>query len=164
MEDSETDFRPHYFDPILKQDLLIDSGSQVTAFPPDPGDVVDKNVVLKAVNNTRIKTYGYKEISIKINRKKYSFRAIKAEVDSPVIGWDFMKTHRLGLEWGEFGDLYLYDRVAQIRGLLNSLKKYPRNIKTKRNTRAERQQKRKERGSTAGRQRVRAPCAPQRAL
>ena len=109
------DFRPHYFDPILKVDLLVDSGSQVTAFPPDPGDVEDKNVVLKAVNGTLIKTFGFKDITIKIHRKAYHFKAIKAQVDSPVLGWDFMRTHRLGLHWGEFGDLYLWDRKAQRR-------------------------------------------------
>ena len=84
------DLRPHYWDPLLKLDLLVDSGSQVTAVPPDPGDLEDKNVVLRAVNGTRIKTFGFKNISIKINRKSYPFKAVKAEVDSPVIGWDFI--------------------------------------------------------------------------
>ena len=115
----DKDLRPHYFDPVLRQELLIDSGSQVTAFPPDPGDIEDKNVVLRAVNGTKIKTYGFKEVSIKINRKTYPFKAIKAQVESPVIGWDFMKAHKLDLRWGDFGDLFLYDRVAQIYGLLN---------------------------------------------
>ena len=80
------DLRPHYFDPVLKVDLLVDSGSQVTAFPPDPGDIEDKKVVLKAANGTRIKTFGFKDVVIKINRKPYPFRAVKAQVDSPVLG------------------------------------------------------------------------------
>ena len=67
----DNDLRPHYLDPILKQELLIGSGSQVTAFPPDPGDMEDKNVVLKAVNGTKIKTFGFKNISLKIGRKSY---------------------------------------------------------------------------------------------
>ena len=32
------DFRPHLYDPGLKELLLCDSGSQITAVPPDPGD------------------------------------------------------------------------------------------------------------------------------
>ena len=62
----DSDLRPHYFDPVLKQSMLVDSGSQVTAVPPDPGDIEDKSVRLRAVNGSVIKTYGFKEISIKI--------------------------------------------------------------------------------------------------
>ena len=114
--EGQEDLRPHYYDPVLKTTLLVDSGSQVTAFPPDPGDIEDNSVKLKAVNGTVIKTYGYKKISIKINRKSYPFVAIKAQVDKPVIGWDFMKRHRLDLRWGQWGDLFLYDRIANIHG------------------------------------------------
>ena len=35
------DSRPHFFDPKLKQCLLVDSGSAVTVWPPDPGDQID---------------------------------------------------------------------------------------------------------------------------
>ena len=31
------DFRPHLYDPGFKKLLLCDSGSQITAVPPDPG-------------------------------------------------------------------------------------------------------------------------------
>ena len=128
--DPNSDLRPHYFDPIMKIDLMINSGSQVTAFPPEPGDVEDSNVILKAVNGTNIKTFGFKEITVKINRKPYSFRAIKADVEKPVIGWDFMRTHRLDMRWGEFGDLFLYDKRAKIAGLLN-IKSIPKETSEK---------------------------------
>ena len=100
---------------------------QVTAIPPEPGDIEDKNVQLRAVNGSKIKTYGHKNITIKIGRKSYDFKAIKAEVTKPVIGWDFMKFHRLGLRWGQWGDLYLYDRKAQIHGLLD-VQSVPREV------------------------------------
>ena len=61
-----------------------------------------------------MKCYGFKDIDIKINRKSYKFRAIKSEVDSPVLGWDFMKKHKLGLDWNEFGDNCIVDKVAKI--------------------------------------------------
>ena len=32
------DLRPHVYDAVLKQYILIDSGGQVSAFPPEPGD------------------------------------------------------------------------------------------------------------------------------
>ena len=118
-EGVDEDLRPHYNDPVLKQSRLVDSGSQVTAFPPEPGDIEDKSVQLRAVNGSKIKTFGHKIISIKIGRKTYPFKAIKAEVDKPVLGWDFMRCHKLDLRWGEFGDLFLYDQKAKIQGLLD---------------------------------------------
>ena len=60
------DIRPHVWDKESSQFLLIDSGSQCTAFPPDPGDREVKGVFLKAVNGTRIKCYGFKSIKKKL--------------------------------------------------------------------------------------------------
>ena len=60
------DLRPHVYDPVLKSWLLCDSGSQISAIPPEPGDVEDKKTFLKAVNGTKIKCYGTKEVDIKI--------------------------------------------------------------------------------------------------
>ena len=93
------DLRPHVYDNVLKQWLLIDSGSQVTAVPPDEGDVEDPDVVLKAVNGTKIKCLGKKEIVIRIGRKSYKYTAIKAQADSPVLGWDFVRFHKLNFIW-----------------------------------------------------------------
>ena len=51
----EVDFRPHLLDAASGQFLLVDSGSQCTAWPPDPGDKEDPSMFLKAVNNTKMK-------------------------------------------------------------------------------------------------------------
>ena len=67
--------------------------------PPDEGDVEDPDVVLKAVNGTKIKCLGKKEIVIRIGRKSYKYTAIKAQVDSPVLGWDFVRFHKLNFIW-----------------------------------------------------------------
>ena len=48
------DLRPHVYDAVLKQFILIDSGGQVSAFPPEPGDVPDPKLRLKAANGTKI--------------------------------------------------------------------------------------------------------------
>ena len=101
--------RPHVWDDNLKKFLLIDSGSECTAFPPDPGDQPVPGKFLKAVNGSKIKCYGFKNIIIKINRKQYHYRAIKADVDHPVLGWDFVRRHRLALDWNEYGDNCLVD-------------------------------------------------------
>ena len=108
------DLRPHVWEPVLKKFLLCDSGSQITAFPPEPGDTPTPGNFLRAVNGSRIKTYGYKDIVIKIGRKPYNFKAIKADVESPVLGWDFMKFHKLALVWNEWGDNCIYDKKANI--------------------------------------------------
>ena len=108
------DQRPHIFDPILQKFLLVDSGSQITAWSPDPGDKPIKGRHLRAVNGSKIKCFGTKEVWVKIGRKEYRFTAIKAEVDSPVVGWDFMRKHRLDLVWNDDGENILVDKKAKI--------------------------------------------------
>ena len=61
------DMLPHLFDSNSQDFLLVDSGSQICTFPPDPGDVPDPHMFLRAVNGTRIQCYGTKEVVIKIN-------------------------------------------------------------------------------------------------
>ena len=46
------DIRPYLFDSNTKQHILWDSGSQVTAWPPEPGDKVDPKLTLRAVNGS----------------------------------------------------------------------------------------------------------------
>ena len=104
------DIRPHLHDSLSGHDLLCDSGSQITAWPPDPGDKPLPKTFLKAVNGSRLNCYGYKQVSIQIGRKQYRFQAIKADVQAPIIGWDFFKHYRIGFRWTDLGDIELYDR------------------------------------------------------
>ena len=67
---------------------------------------------------SQIKSYGFKEIDIRIGRKNYRFKAIKSEVDSPVLGWDFVRRHRLELVWNNFGDSCIRDKVADTTTVL----------------------------------------------
>ena len=111
------DLRPHL---LYKGHFhLCDTGSQVTAWPPDPGDQVDPSIRLKAINGTKLKCFGFKKVEVKIGRKTYGFQAVKAEVDSPVIGADFFKHHKLGLEWADDDEVYIFDRLASIRRKLD---------------------------------------------
>ena len=98
----------------LKTHLLCDSGSQICAWPPDPGDQPVAGSNLKAVNGSILKCYGYKQITIQIGRKQYHYQAIKADVRSPILGWDFFRHYRIGFRWNKWGDIELYDRKAQV--------------------------------------------------
>ena len=117
-QSDKVDFRPHLYDAKLGQYILIDSGSQCSAWPPDPGDKVDPSIQLKAANNSRMKCYGYKKVDVKINRKSYEFTVIKSEVESPILGWDFMRKNKLDLSWNEFGDNCIVDKKAKITSVL----------------------------------------------
>ena len=65
MQDSQEDLdmRPYLFDGNSKQHILLDSGSQVCAWPPDPGDLAEPGKRLKAVNGSKLNCYGYKEVT-----------------------------------------------------------------------------------------------------
>ena len=80
MQDEEgLDMRPYLYDKLSKDYLLVDSGAAVTAIPPDPGDIPDPKMSLKAVNGTKLNCYGHKDIYIQINRKKYPIKAVKTD-------------------------------------------------------------------------------------
>ena len=48
------------------QSRLIDSGAMITATKKLPNDTIDDSIKLIAVNGSRIKTYGTREIQIKL--------------------------------------------------------------------------------------------------
>ena len=112
------DIRPKIFDNATKSWILVDSGSCVSCVPKKPGDKVDPNFQLKAVNGGKIATYGTEIVSVRLGRKTYEIEAIKADVPHKILGWDLFKKFSLGLEWGLFGDLYLTDNKAGIKSLL----------------------------------------------
>ena len=112
------DMRPYLFDKNSKEHILMDSGSQVCAWPPEPGDRVDPEMKLKAVNGSQLKCYGYKDVKVRINRKEYGIRAIKTDVQSPILGWNFTRKHRLWTGWNQWGDVILTDPKAKIETIL----------------------------------------------
>ena len=119
IDDPGVDIRPHIFDPVLQKFILCDSGSQVSAFPPDPGDKPVRNHFLKAANGSRMACFGYKNINIKIGQKDYPFKIIKAEVESPIVGWDFMSEHKLDLRWNQDDKITIYDRKSKHSSMLH---------------------------------------------
>ena len=117
-EDVEGDFRPKIFDNIEKTWTLCDSGSVVSCIPKKPGDTMDPSIKLRSVNGGIIPTFGSKEIAVRIGRKEYKILAIKADIPQRILGWDFFRKYRIGLEWGPFGDLYMIDKKAKIKSLI----------------------------------------------
>ena len=113
------DMRPHLFDTSRNEFLLVDSGSQVCTFPPEPGDTVDTTMSLRAVNGAVIQCYGRKVMNVKIGRKSYEVEVIKSDVKTPILGWNFIKRHRLNFEWNTWGDICIVDRKAQIKSVLH---------------------------------------------
>ena len=91
------DIRPQVQDQISKEWLLVDSGAQVSVWPRNrvPDAIIDPYVSIRAVNKTKILTYGKKEISVRFGRKQYNHTVLIADVDRPVLGWDFCKKFRL---------------------------------------------------------------------
>ena len=112
------DFRPHLFDPVMKTHLLVDSGSQISAFPSQPGDAEVKGQYLKAVNGSRIKCYGRRKVMVKIGRKEYWVHAYIADVEKPILGWDFIRQNKLDIVWNSFGDNVIIDKVAKVSQVL----------------------------------------------
>ena len=79
---------------------------------------MDPKIKLRSVNGGIIPTFGTEELVIRLGRKPYKITAIKADVPQRILGWNFFRTHKLGLEWGEFGDLFITDKKAQTRSLV----------------------------------------------
>ena len=94
MNNKGVDMRPHIYDKALDQFILLDSGAQISACPPDPGDTPDPTMSLRAANGSKMKCFGTKKLTVRINRKEYSIQAIKTEVKAPILGWNFVKKHK----------------------------------------------------------------------
>ena len=74
--------------------------------------------MLESSKWARIKCFGKKEVMIKIGRKEYNFEVFVADVESPVLGWDFIRRNKLDIVWNEFGDNVIIDKVAKVSQVL----------------------------------------------
>ena len=109
----QVDFRPKLFDNITKTYTLCDTGAMLSCVPKQPGDVVDPTTTLKTADGKPMKTYGSKELNIRLGRKNYSIKAVVTDVTQRILGMDFFQKYKLGFEWIS-GDLYVVDRKANI--------------------------------------------------
>ena len=107
-----SDIRPRIWDNSAGQFRLIDSGSMITATQRLPGDKPDNRLRLMAVNGSEIKTYGIRELKIKIGQKEYKMPAVFCDVGQDILGADFINKYKLGMEWDDFDqtELFLSDK------------------------------------------------------
>ena len=77
------------------RNFLIDTGAAVSVLPPTPGQI-PTNYHLYAANGTKIQTYGYTNLTVDLGlHRPLQWRFIIADVDKPIIGADFLASHKL---------------------------------------------------------------------
>ena len=52
IQHQDVDIRPRYHDKLTNTYSLVDTGAQVSCCPPSPGDTIDPNVFLEAVDGS----------------------------------------------------------------------------------------------------------------
>lgn len=80
------------------QKFLIDTGADISIIPPSFADKTKgpSAMVLYAANNTIIKTYGNKSLTLDLGfNKKFTYEFIVADVKKPIIGSDFLQHFNL---------------------------------------------------------------------
>ena len=124
---SKVDFRPRLFDGT--QWALLDTGAMVSVYPKDfyRDATLNRHVNLEAVNKSKFPTYGTRTRQVKIGRKVYTQDVILADVPTPILGFNFIRKHRLSFDWNRWGDFILYDKRARISTKLK-VKSVPENI------------------------------------
>ena len=95
----DRDRRPHLVDSKTGVSMLLDTGAAVSVFPRSNSDIRDQSSHLQAINGTKIDTFGTKIIPVTINNKTFSQKFIVGQVQSPVLGWNFLLDHKLDIRW-----------------------------------------------------------------
>ena len=91
----DLDLRPRLLDKSTGELRLVDSGAQISAARRLPGDKEDDSIRLVAVNGSRIKTYGTRDIIVKMGRKAYQIPAVICDISQDILGMDFVNKYKL---------------------------------------------------------------------
>ena len=77
--------------------FLVDSGAFVSVFPASGPDTCSHrpSALVEAVNGSKIRTYGHKQITLSINGRKYAWQFLVADVTQPLLGGDFLCSNTL---------------------------------------------------------------------
>ena len=96
--------------------LPIDTGAQCSVWPKSrfPQAQIDTAVTLQAVNNTRFSTYDKQKIVVKINNKAYSHSVLIADVEQPILGFDFIWTYKISIIWNKVDNLEIVDMRSEV--------------------------------------------------
>ena len=120
--DDQVDIRPRFWDKKSNQWVLLDTGAQCSCAPPEPGAVPDPNLAVEAVDGSFMTCYGKKQQTFQVNRKQYHQQMIITDTTETILGMDFIKNYRIDFRWGEFGDYFMYDTIANISTPLEFVK------------------------------------------
>ena len=84
-------------DDISGRRFLVDSGAFVSVLPASGLDTRSHrpSALLEAVNASKIRTYGHKQITLSINGRKYVWQFMVADVTQPLFGVDFLCSNTL---------------------------------------------------------------------
>ena len=87
-------------DDFSTKPMLIDSGASVSVFPykPKPGEKFD--TFLLQADGTPIRTYGTVTRRISLRDRSYTQDFVRAELDTPVLGSDFLAKNHLLVDVG----------------------------------------------------------------
>ena len=106
------------FDKGSKVYRLVDTGSMISTTSKLPEDKLNPIFTLQAVNNPPMPTYGFRVIPVKIGRKTYEIEAVIVDLKQEILGMDFLRKFKLGLDWIE-GEYCIFDRKSQIQESLS---------------------------------------------
>ena len=89
-------------DTISGQRCLVDTGSQVSLWPPTSSTsrIPTSRLRLTAANGSPIKCFGQQRREIQIGGKSYSFVFLFAQVVRPILGLDFLQQFKMTLDLG----------------------------------------------------------------
>ena len=89
MQNDSVDIRPRFYSNATKEWILVDTGAQVSAIKPSPGDVIDPNIRLETVDGSTMPCYGKKTLSFKLGRKEYHQEVFISNTNETILGMDF---------------------------------------------------------------------------
>ena len=83
-----------------------------------PQAQMDTSVTLQAVNKTQFSTYGKQDIVVRINSKAYTHSVLVADVEQPILGFDFIWRYKISILWNIKGELEIVDMKSDVRAPL----------------------------------------------
>ena len=102
--------------------FLVDTGSEVSAIPPTPGDRTrpPDTLALTVVNNSSIHTYGQRSLTLNLGlRRSLPWIFVIADVQKPILGADFLQHYGLTVDMHKHKLIDTHTRL-QVQGILSS--------------------------------------------